>query len=138
MFRVMTCFVAEGVITDRDTGQVSVFGLLENLQAESYPLSIQKIAFFCLWARAADDPQWATCELSITLNGQDIARQSIGIDFQQHFHNRCKLLLDGFALSAPGTVVFRLAIPGHETAEWTIEASIKAPPEPVTRPDGTA
>jgi hypothetical protein len=122
MIRVKTCFVAEGVITDRDTDQISAFGLLENLHAESYPLSVQKLAFFCLWGRSSTDPQRATCEFSITLNGKDLVRQGVDIDFQQYLHDRCTIRLDGFALSEPGSVVFRLAIPGHETAEWALEA----------------
>jgi hypothetical protein len=32
------------------------------------------------------------------------------------------LSVDRVTLKEPGTVVFRLAIPGHETAEWTLEA----------------
>ena len=122
MIRVKTCFVAEGVVTDRDTSQVSAFGILENVQADSYPLSVQKLAFFCLWGRVAGDPQRASCEFSITLNGQDIARQGVDIDFQQYFNNRCTIRLDGFTLNEPGIVVFRLAIPGHDIAEWTLEA----------------
>ena len=126
MIRVKTCFVAEGVVTDRDTDQISAFGLLEHVEAASYPLAIQKLAFFCLWGRASTDPQLASCEFSVTLNGKDIVRHGVNIDFQQFLRNRCTIKLDGFVLNEPGDVTFRLAIPGHDTAEWTLEAGRSA------------
>jgi hypothetical protein len=121
MIRAKTCFVAEGVITDRDTDRISAFALLDDVQAASYPLLIQKLAFFCLWGRTGMDPQRVTCEFSITLNGQDIVRHGLDVDFQQYLHNRCVIRLDGFTLNEPGVVVFRLAVPDHDTAEWTLD-----------------
>jgi hypothetical protein len=121
MIRAKTCFVAEGVITDRDTDRISAFALLDDVQAASYPLLIQKLAFFCLWGRTSTDPQRLTCEFSITLTAQDIVRHGLDIDFQQYLHNRCVIRLDGFTLKEPGVVVFRLAIPDHDIAEWTLE-----------------
>ena len=123
MIRVKTCFVAEGVVTDRDTDQTSAFGLVEGVQAETYPLAIQKLAFFCLQARTPGDPQRVTGEFSLTLNGRDLARQSVDIDFQQLLQNRTTIRLVGLTLSEPGELVFRMAIPGHDTAEWTMQAS---------------
>ena len=130
MIRVKACFVAEGVIIDRDTNQISAFGLLDNLQSDTYPKSVQKLAFFCLWTRTSGDPERVTCKFSVTQNQRDIARQDIDIDFQGHLYNRCNIRLERFALNEPGTVVFRLAIPGHDTAEWTMEASHTAAAEP--------
>ena len=121
MIRAKTCFIAEGIVTDRDTDRISAFALLEDVQAASYPLLTQKVAFFCLWGRTSADPQRVTCEFSITLNGRDIMRHGLDVDFQQYLHNRCVIRLDGFTLNEPGVVVFRLAIPGHDTAEWTLD-----------------
>ena len=56
MIRAKTCFLAEGVTTDRDTGQVSAFRLIQNLRTAAYPAAVPKIAFFCLWERADADP----------------------------------------------------------------------------------
>ena len=127
MIHAKTCFVAEGVTIDRDTNQVSAHNLIEDIEASSYPLLIQKLAFFCLWERARDDPAQCRSEFSITLDGEDLLRQPIDIDFGQFLRNRCTSRLEGFTLAKPGTIVFRLAIPDHDAAEWSVTAGLTAP-----------
>jgi hypothetical protein len=56
MIRAKTCFLAEGVTTDRDTGQVSAFRLVQNLRSRGLPVSVPKVAFFALWERDGADP----------------------------------------------------------------------------------
>ncbi len=136
MIRVKTCFVAEGITNDRDTGQTSAFGLLENLQGTSYPLLVPRIAFFCLFERASADPERSTAELSVMLKGQDVVRQAIDLDFEGNLRARCTIRFNGFTLREPGDVVFRLAIPGHETAEWAIHADPVARAAASSRPFG--
>jgi hypothetical protein len=123
MIRAKLCFVSEGISTDRDTGQVSAYGFVENFDAPSYPVTMQKIAFFCLWERTLADSAHSRAEFSITLDGKDLVRQPIDIDFGTFLRNRCTIRLDGFAPERPGVFAFRLAIPGHDTGEWVITAS---------------
>src|SRR5262249_31775031 len=117
LIKAKVCWVAESVVTDQDTGQVSTFGIMEEVQPQDYPLPIQKLAFFCLWEREATDPQKCRAEFSITLNGQELARQSVDIDFQHYLRDRTTIRLNGFVISVPGNIAFRLAIPGHDIAE---------------------
>ena len=122
MIQAKLAFVAEGVTTDRDSNKVSAFNFCENIEAESYPLTIQKIAFFCLWERTAADPGRCGAEFSITHDGSDIVRQPVDIDFEALLRCRCTIHVDGFTPQRPGTLVFRLAMPGHDSAEWVITA----------------
>jgi len=135
MIRAKVCFVAEGVSIDRETNLVSAFGLLETLHPDSYPLFLQRISFLCVWEREGTDPQRCRGEFSITLDGQDISRQSIDIDFLHHLRNKTTIRLNGFVVSQPGNIVFRLAIPGHDQAEYVV---IAGPATPAARaPDTT-
>lgn len=130
MIRVKACFVAEGVITDKDSGQVSAYSLVESIEAPSYPVVVQKIAFFCLWERTLADPALLRAEFTVLLDGKELVRQPVDIDFGSGLRNRCTIRLDGFAPERPGKFLFRLALPGHETAEWSFTASV-APPSAV-------
>ena len=134
MIRAKTCFLAEGVTTDRDTGQVSAFRLIQNLRAAAYPVSMPKFAFFCLWERDDADPSRSLSEFSITLDGQDVTRQPVDIDFGQQLTNCCTIWLADLEIAGPGHVVFRAAISGHGAAEWSLAAGIVAgaPPAPAT------
>ena len=135
MIRAKTCFLAEGVTTDRDTGQVSAFHIIQNLRAAAYPVSMPKVAFFCLWERDGADPSRSVAEFSITLDGRDVTRQPVDIDFGQQLMNCCTIWIADLELAAPGHVVFQAAIPGHGAAEWSLAAGIVAgapPPAPAT------
>lgn len=133
MIRAKICFVAEGISIDRETNQVSAFGLVESLQADAFPLFFQKLFFFCLWERENSDPAHAHADFSVTMNGREIARQSVVIDFEQLPRNRCIIRIDNFSVSEPEKVGLRLAIPGHAVAEWSLEArhAAASAPRPV-------
>ena len=131
MIRAKTCFLAEGVTTDRDTGQISAFRIIQNLRAAAYPVSVPKLAFFCLWERAGADPSRSRAEFSITRDGRDITRQPVDLDFGQHLMNCCTLWIADLELVAPGHVVFQAAIPGHGVAEWTLDASVVTGAAPI-------
>ena len=135
MICAKTCFLAEGVTTDRDTGQVSAFRLIQNLRAAAYPVSVPKVAFFCLWERDGADPSRSLAEFAITLDGRDLTRQPVDIDFGQQLMNCCTIWIADLELAAPGHVVFQAAIAGHGAAEWSLAAGIVAgasPPAPAT------
>jgi hypothetical protein len=129
MIKAKTCFVAEGVIFERDSGQVSAFNLVESMRGESYPLAVYKMAFLSLWQRESSDPRHYRGEFSITQGELLIARQTIDIDFLDHLRHRIRVAITGFIVPLPGAVVFRLAIEGHGSAEYTFEAE---PPAQVT------
>ena len=135
MIRAKTCFLAEGVTTDRDTGQVSAFRLIQNLRTAVYPAAMPKIAFFCLWERADADPSRSVAEFSVTLDGRDVTRAAVDVDFGQQLMNCCTIWIADLEIAAPGRVVFQAAIPEHGTAEWSLAAGIvtgASPPAPAT------
>jgi len=133
MIRAKTCFLAEGVTTDRDTGQVSAFRLVQNLRTAVYPAAMPKIAFFCLWERDGADPSRSRADFSITLDGRDVTRQPVDVDFSQQLMNCCTIWIADLKIGAPGHLVFQAAIPGHGAAEWSLAAGFVAgasPPAP--------
>jgi hypothetical protein len=121
MIRQKICFVAEGVLIDSHTGQASAFNILEGIQAGGFPLFIQKSAFFCLWERDDTDASQYRAVFTVTLGNEEIARQNLDIDFLEKIRNRSIVYLNGIVIPRPGLVVFRLSVPEHATAEYTIE-----------------
>lgn len=131
MIRAKTCLLAEGVTTDRETGQVSAFRIVQNLRAAAYPVPVPKLAFFCLWERDESDPARVRAEFSITLDGRDVTRQPVDVDFGSHAMNDCTIWIADLQLGAPGHVVFRAAIAGHGAAEWALVASVVGGTAPI-------
>jgi hypothetical protein len=122
MIRAKLCFAAEGITTDRDTNQVSAYSLVEHVEAPSYPVVMQRVGFFCLWERAPGDPTQCRAELSITLDGEDLLHRPVDIDFGAFLSTRCTIRIEGIVLRQPGALVFRLSVPGHESAAWAVAA----------------
>jgi hypothetical protein len=115
MICAKTCFLAEGVTTDRDTGQVSAFRLIQNLRAAAYPVSVPKVAFFCLWERDGADPSRSLAEFAITLDGRDLTRQPVDIDFGQQLMNCCTIWIADLEI---GRARAR-GLPGGDCGTWS-------------------
>jgi hypothetical protein len=126
MIRCKLCFAAEGVTTDAETRQVSAFGLLEDVQAPRFPVTLPRIVLLVMWERAVSDaPEWSA-ELVMALNGREIIRQVVDINFMQVLRTRSTVRVEGASVSEPGRLVLRLGIPGHDTAEWAINVDFAA------------
>lgn len=125
MIRVRTCFLAEGVAIDRDTGQVSAHAIIEHAEAPQFPVLMQRLAFFVLWERQATDPARNRGEFSITVDGTDLIRQAMDIDFAGGLRCRVLIRIDSLAPPRPGRLVFQLGIPNHEFAQWGIDFTTK-------------
>jgi hypothetical protein len=128
MIRSIACFVVEGVTTDAETGQASVFRLIENIRTLTFPVTLPRISLFCRLAREAGDPAACDVELSLALNGRDLHRQAIGINFAESLHARSTVIIDGISLAEPGDLVFRLTSAGQDIADWVIAAGRDSPP----------
>jgi hypothetical protein len=126
MIRARTCFVAEGVSIDRETNKVSASALAESLAGSSFPLAVPQLHFFCLWERDEGDPARCATELLVTLNSREIARHALEIDFEQSRRNRYVARIDNLSVSEPGSLMFRLSLPGHSIAEWRIDVTSNA------------
>jgi hypothetical protein len=72
------------------------------------------------------DPARSRAEFSLTLDGRDILRHPLDIEFGTGLRNRCTIRVATFTPDRPRRVVFQLAIPNHETAEWSFMAELRA------------
>ena len=51
MIRAKYSLVAEGACIDGQTGQCSIFSVLDDINAVAFPTFIAKVCFICLWER---------------------------------------------------------------------------------------
>lgn len=145
MIRAKVCLVAEGVTLDHETGLATAFCIQESVKPPAYPSAAQKMTFFCLFEREPSDPSRVSGEFTIALGAQKIAECAIDVDFLQFRSNRMSLRVEGLVIPAPGALSFRLALPGHTAAEYTIRADAPAaqgaagsPTSPYATPRGSS
>ena len=107
---------------DHETSRVSAFLIQESLRPQTYPAPLEKLTYCCLLEREEGDPSLVRGEWTITLGAQEIARVSLDVDFMQHRRNRMTLRVEGLVIPSPGDIIFRLSLPGHETASYVVRA----------------
>lgn len=132
MIRAKVCLLAEAVYIDRDTNEVSVFNLIETIQAAGFPVFMRRLTFFCLFEREPNDPAQNTVQFSIELNGRTVTSQEQNLGFADETRARNLMRVLGVVLSDPGQLVFRYKLGDTVLAEHVITVSLL--PQPVAEP----
>jgi len=126
MIRSRMCVLAENVVRDADTNTISIFGIVEEMRAQGFPLFVHKIAFFILWERELTDPPRYEAQFSVTLNEQTVHTLAINIEFREGTRlNRSIVNVNGLVLTQPGQLTFRVTIP--DTTEAVCAVPVIAP-----------
>ncbi len=125
MIRNVVSLVAEVVIREAETNNISVINIIDNITAQGFPLFMSRLAFLTIWEKETADPNAYRTIFSIALNEQNLHTQEINIDFQGHLRHRQIVTMQGLVIPQPGPVIFRLAIDGGPEATFTL--NIQAP-----------
>jgi hypothetical protein len=126
MIRCKLCVLAENVVQDSQTNNISVFGIFEEIVPQGFPFFLTKIAFFALWERDSTDSETYVAEFSVTLNDQRLHTASININFTGARRHRSIVNIQGFVIPQPGQLVFTLRI--QDGPEATCTLPVTAPP----------
>jgi hypothetical protein len=122
MLRSTLCLVAEGVIRDAETNNVSVYNILESITAQGFPLFLSKLGFLAVWEKETTDPIIYRANFSITLNEQQLYAQDIPLDFQNNIRLRSIITVQGVVIPQPGQMNFRLTTESGQVANFTLTA----------------
>ena len=127
MIKPTLCAVAESVSVDGETNVTSILGLLEQIQAESFPVLMQRMTFIVFYVRDAGDPTELRGEFTVTIGNQTIVMQAVNVKFLDTLRTRVVVKLVGMTIPQPGKLKFRLALPGVDDAESETEITAMAP-----------
>jgi len=130
MIRSRLCVLAENVVQDVQTNTISIFGIVEEMIAQGFPLFIPKVAFFVLWERELTDPSRYDAEFSVTLNEQRLHTVPVTMDFRDGRRHRSIVALQGIMIPQPGQLTFSLRI--QDVAEATYIFPVTAPQSTIT------
>lgn len=122
MIRSQLCLVAESVIRDADTNNVSVINILEGITAEGFPVLVQRLAFFALLERDASDTEQTSGQFTTTFNGKTLQEVKIDLNFQGKLKNRVTVNVRGLIIPEPGIITFSLTLSTGATASYAVEA----------------
>ena|SRR5438034_1006827 len=131
MSRLMLC--AEAVIRDAERNAISIFNLIEDIEAEALPLLIPRFVVFNMLERDDADPETFSCLLRIALDDEKLFEQDIELSFQDKKRNRSIFTLQGLALFRPGVLRVSLSIEDQELDSFALTVSARQPTLQVTQ-----
>lgn len=71
--RTITFLAARGVVIDRKSNNVSVFNLVEQVNAASAPVLFQSLAVLYMAERSAEEQERWPAKLTLSINGKQLA-----------------------------------------------------------------
>jgi hypothetical protein len=118
---------AEGVILDSDTKAVSIFSILEDVQAEGFPVFIQKISLFVVLERAEGDSANQEFKIKISLGDLDLGVSPVAVNFQDKMRSNTIIRMYGIVIPSPGVLAATVLDGDRVLCSYTINATLRQP-----------
>lgn len=93
---------AKGVVRDVETGGISVFNILEDIQAGGFPLFMPEMAILAFFEREQADPAQHTIRFRLAIGQTEVFGSSLEIDFRDKLRNRSIVQVFGLPIPHPG------------------------------------
>ena len=114
------CLIAEGVVRDAETNNVSVFNILERVTGAGFPLLLQKLTAFAFWEREAEEPSDWTGRIVLTLDDEELMTQPWEANFGENLNNRSIITIQGMVLPRPGLLTIRFQPEGAQEVAYSV------------------
>lgn len=129
MIRLKTLLCAEGVSVDRNSNNVTLFNILEQINPLRLPLALPKMVIYSLFEREdGDDAVWPA-DICIYLDDVELVSSPIDYKFQDLPRVRNIFTVGGLPITQPGTLKISVHPRGDHTTElgtYTVVISLPA------------
>jgi hypothetical protein len=107
MLKFKNIIVSESCSVDKDTGSLSLFNILRNVGATSYPLMIQRLVITAILERALSDQTNGNVDFQIKQCGTIDFQKSVPYLFNINTQSTQLIIrLNGFIVKQPGDIEF--------------------------------
>jgi len=120
-------FIAEGIVIDAKSNNVSAFNILEVISSVGFPVFIQRIFFFNVLEKGDNESE--EIMLLIKNNEEELLRQKATIKFENNIRHRNIMEIGGLAIPAPGILSFEVQHNDKIIGEYSIEIKKIGPPK---------
>jgi hypothetical protein len=111
--KVQLAIIAQSSSVDRFTNRLSIFNVLETLEAPSFPLFIAEAVFVSVLRKEEGDSNTADGTLTIRAGDTTVGHTTIRIDFESSQHSRQIITFQGIPVLTPQNLEFQLAVNGR-------------------------
>ena len=106
MPRTIFSLASRSFSTDRDTGQLSIFEVLEGISALAFPVVLPEVAFTTLLEKATGEPDSRRMSFVVAIGGQELARMSFDVNFAHGNRFRMSIRVNGLVVPSAGPLSF--------------------------------
>jgi hypothetical protein len=99
---------ARGVSIDRDTGALTIFQIIDGMQATGFPVLLQDFSVIVILERSADEPAQVPVLLQILRDDDLLLQEQVAIDFGPALRHRQAINLQGIVIQSPGIVYIKI------------------------------
>jgi hypothetical protein len=122
------CVCTDVALVDQTSNRLSLINVVDALHSPQFPIVFPQFTFVAAYLKADGDPESANGEASFTLNGQEILKGPVNLDFKGTTHTRIVTNISGFMIPGPGKLICKVEFPNTETAQWEMDVTQLAPP----------
>ena len=108
----------ETVVLDKESNNASVINILLHMQAQDFPVIIQKFGCVFILGRDEGDPETPDTSLCITIDDDELHTVPLAIDFQDKPTSTILVKLHGVVFPRPGIATVRILLKGEEIGRW--------------------
>lgn len=119
--RVATFVCSESCALDQSSNRVSIFHIMDGINATAFPVTIRGMSLYILWERDEHDPVVFQYSVRIMLGTEQLARLTAQGDFKGHTRARVIGTIQGFRLPRAGRISVVIEAGGTKLANWEIE-----------------
>jgi hypothetical protein len=105
--QLITLICAEQCAIDSASNRTSIFNLLEELKVPTFPSAMYLMTIFSLWEREPTEADF-DASVVITLNGREIFRNPLRVNFQDMLRCRAIMVLQGLVINEPGLLLVEI------------------------------
>jgi len=124
--RLLLC--AQGVVRDAEHGSISVYNIMESLQAAGFPFFIQQMAVFALLEREPGDPPQHEIRFRLSMGEAELVTVPLAIDFRASLRNRSTLNIQGLVIPHPGSLLVSASLGETVLATYGVIVEQLSPP----------
>ena len=99
---------ARGISVDRDTGALTIFQIIDGMEATGFPVLLQNVAIVVILERAADEPAQTQCLLQILQDENLLLNEQVNVDFGPAVRHRQTINVQNIVIQSPGTVFVKV------------------------------
>jgi hypothetical protein len=133
MIRSSSSMCADLTIVDRQTNNLSIINVIDQIAGLGYPLGLNRLSLVFVMQRDQVDPVRSEVDFVVLHNDAELARFTLAMDFEAGLVTRVLPTIQGFVIPSPGVLHFSLHQNGAELAAVSINA-IQGPPQVNAQP----